>query len=102
MPALGHIYGEGWKGNGELCSPTIINPLNEHNQPRQVGRCQMNFAQCHEISCFFLDGVPKVEKQTFLRNHPLSTSIGLLLLMLHGVFQIKRSKEVLVIVMNFV
>ena len=35
MPALGHIYGEGWKGNGELCSPTIINPLNEHNQPRQ-------------------------------------------------------------------
>ena len=34
MPALGHIYGEGWKGNGELCSPTIINPLNEHNQPR--------------------------------------------------------------------
>ena len=33
MPALGHIYGEGWKGNGELCSPTIINPLNEHNQP---------------------------------------------------------------------
>ena len=35
MPALGHIYGEGWKGNGELCSPTIVNPLNEHNQPRQ-------------------------------------------------------------------
>ena len=35
MPALGHIYGEGWKGNGELCSPTIINLLNEHNQPRQ-------------------------------------------------------------------
>ena len=57
MPALGHIYGEGWKGNGELCSPTIVNPLNEHNQPRQQLPTHL-FAQCHEISWFFFDGVP--------------------------------------------
>ena len=25
----------------------------------RVGRCQMNFDQCHEISWFFFDGVPK-------------------------------------------
>ena len=24
-----------------------------------VGRYQMHFARCHEISCFFIDGVPK-------------------------------------------
>ena len=26
-----------------------------------MGRCQMNFAQCHEISCVFLDGFPEAK-----------------------------------------
>ena len=46
MPALGHIYGEGWKGNGELCSPTIINLLNEHNHPRQIETLKITLSPC--------------------------------------------------------
>ena len=30
----------------------------------------MNFAQCHEISCFFLDGVPYVRFHEFVDRFP--------------------------------